>query len=89
MSRSDLRSVFMGPALALRRVLHLRQVTQCAMLEEFSIFLVLADKVGVFNSDSTFIAQYRLVVICVSSRGTSAIRAQYGSSKRPSEAEWK
>ncbi|EKM81602.1 hypothetical protein AGABI1DRAFT_54457, partial [Agaricus bisporus var. burnettii JB137-S8] len=29
---------------SLRRVLHLRQVTQCAMLEEFSIFLVLADK---------------------------------------------
>lgn len=30
--------------LALRRVLHLKQVTQCAMLEDFGIFLVLADK---------------------------------------------
>lgn len=29
----------------MRRVLHLRMVTQCAMLEEFGIFLVLADKV--------------------------------------------
>jgi RHO1 GDP-GTP exchange protein 1/2 len=30
--------------LALKRVLHLRNVTQCAMLEDFGIFLVLADK---------------------------------------------
>lgn len=29
---------------SMRRVLHLRMVTQCAMLEEFGIFLVLADK---------------------------------------------
>ncbi|PFH46667.1 hypothetical protein AMATHDRAFT_69289 [Amanita thiersii Skay4041] len=29
---------------SLRRVLHLKMVTQCAMLEEFGIFLVLADK---------------------------------------------
>ncbi|KAJ7594214.1 CNH domain-containing protein [Mycena floridula] len=29
---------------SLRRVLHLKLVTQCAMLEEFGIFLVLADK---------------------------------------------
>ena len=28
----------------MRRVLHLKMVTQCAMLEEFGIFLVLADK---------------------------------------------
>ena len=32
--------------LAMRRVLHLRMVTQCALLEDFGIFLVLADKVG-------------------------------------------
>ena len=30
---------------ALHRVLHLKMVTQCAMLEEFGIFLVLANKV--------------------------------------------
>ena len=30
---------------AMRRVLHLKMVTQCAMLEDFGIFLVLADKV--------------------------------------------
>ncbi|KAL0567587.1 Rho guanine nucleotide exchange factor [Marasmius crinis-equi] len=29
---------------SMRRVLHLRMVTQCAMLEEFGIFMVLADK---------------------------------------------
>jgi hypothetical protein len=32
--------------IAIRRVLHLKMVTQCAMLEDFGIFLVLADKVG-------------------------------------------
>jgi hypothetical protein len=31
---------------ALRRVLHLKLVTQCAMLEDFGIFLVLADGVS-------------------------------------------
>jgi hypothetical protein len=30
---------------AMRRVLHLKMVTQCAMLDDFGIFLVLADKV--------------------------------------------
>jgi hypothetical protein len=30
----------------MRRVLHLKMVTQCAMLEDFGIFLVLADKVN-------------------------------------------
>jgi RHO1 GDP-GTP exchange protein 1/2 len=29
----------------MRRALHLKMVTQCAMLEDFGIFLVLADKV--------------------------------------------
>ncbi len=33
--------------VAMRRVLHLKMVTQCAMLEDFGIFLVLADKVGI------------------------------------------
>lgn len=28
----------------MRRVLHLRNVTQCAMLEDFGLFLVLADR---------------------------------------------
>jgi len=31
--------------LAMRHVLHLKMVTQCAMLERFGIFLVLADQV--------------------------------------------
>ena len=38
--------VFADDPSAMRRVLHLKMVTQCAMLEEFGIFLVLADKVG-------------------------------------------
>ncbi|EIN06223.1 Dbl domain-containing protein [Punctularia strigosozonata HHB-11173 SS5] len=35
---------FRHDARSLRRVLHLKMVTQCAMLEDFGIFLVLADK---------------------------------------------
>lgn len=31
---------------ALRKVLHLRAVTQCAVLESFSLFLVLSSKVS-------------------------------------------
>lgn len=34
-----------GSSSAMRRVLHLKMVSQCAMLEDFGIFLVLADKV--------------------------------------------
>jgi len=34
----------------MRRVLHLKMVTQCAMLEDFGIFLVLADKVSALLS---------------------------------------
>ena len=33
----------------MRRVLHLKMVTQCAMLEDFGIFLVLADKVRFYG----------------------------------------
>ena len=32
------------------RVLHLKKVTQCAVLDEFGLFLVLADKVLLFLS---------------------------------------
>ncbi|EIW59849.1 Dbl domain-containing protein [Trametes versicolor FP-101664 SS1] len=35
---------FRHDSRSLRRVLHLKMVTQCAMLEDFGIFLVLADK---------------------------------------------
>ncbi|KAF9779311.1 CNH domain-containing protein [Thelephora terrestris] len=35
---------FRHDSRSMRRVLHLRMVTQCAMLEDFGIFLVLADK---------------------------------------------
>jgi hypothetical protein len=42
----------------MRRVLLLKMVTQCAMLEEFGIFLVLADKVqslSSHNGSSTYL----------------------------------
>ena len=39
------RNVAQRLLAAMRRVLHLKMVTQCAMLEDFGIFLVLADKV--------------------------------------------
>ena len=39
------RTVAQRLLAAMRRVLHLKMVTQCAMLEDFGIFLVLADKV--------------------------------------------
>ena len=38
----------------MKRVLHLKLVTQCAMLEDFGIFLVLADKVDEISSIHTF-----------------------------------
>ena len=48
----------------MRRVLHLKMVTQCAMLEDFGIFLVLADKVYItlfprnFNFDLTLPSRF-------------------------------
>ena len=38
--------LILGPLSAMRRVWTQRSVTQCAILEEFGIFLALADKVG-------------------------------------------
>jgi hypothetical protein len=42
---SEYRAVWLIPLVALRKVLHLRAVTQCAVLESFSLFLVLSSKV--------------------------------------------
>lgn len=39
----------------MRRVLHLKMVTQCAMLEDFGIFLVLADKVCCLDVNARYI----------------------------------
>ena len=48
--RSSLDKLSLNMFLAaMRRVLHLKMVTQCAMLEDFGIFLVLADKVKVVH----------------------------------------
>ena len=60
----------------MRRVLHLKMVTQCAMLEDFGIFLVLADKVsitGKFYMGYQDIDVMSLVAIRVSHRGFSAV----------------
>jgi hypothetical protein len=43
----DQKNCVLTMSLAMRRVLHLKMVTQCAMLEDFGIFLVLADKVDI------------------------------------------
>jgi hypothetical protein len=59
--------------LAMRRVLHLRMVTQCAMLEDFGIFLVLADKVaeGVCSVAEVPLITF-LVSLCLPYRSTRA-----------------
>lgn len=59
--------------VALRRVLHLKMVTQCAMLEDFGIFLVLADKVRGFRQLSGTHLLYVLlpVAVCLPYRGIS------------------
>ena len=43
----------------MRRVLHLKMVTQCAMLEDFGIFLVLADKVCLITGRRDTRVSYR------------------------------
>jgi len=46
----------------MRRVLHLRMVSQCAMLEDFGVFLVLADKVGVMKRQVVSVSLTAFVV---------------------------
>lgn len=46
----------------MRRVLHLKMVTQCAMLEEFGIFLVLADKVRELRTMSLYETSWHVLV---------------------------
>ena len=48
--------------LAMRRVLHLKMVTQCAMLEDFGIFLVLADKACLTTKGSEHVTHIGLAV---------------------------
>jgi len=45
---------------SLRKVLHVKAVTNIAVLEEFGIFLVLQDKV----SDVSFVREYPLTMTC-------------------------
>ena len=58
----------------MRRVLHLRMASQCAMLEDFGIFLVLADNVCDGQSQFTGISLTSLAVaLCISYRSTCAL----------------
>ena len=58
----------------MRQVLHLRMVSQCAMLEDFGIFLVLADKVRVESSELTgMLLMILAVALCLSYRSTPAL----------------
>lgn len=71
----------------MRRVLHLKMVTQCAMLEEFGIFLVLADKVCQHDGVRVlFLTWLCLVSLRLSYRSSRAVIPTYttghpGSSK--------
>ena len=46
------------------RVLHLKKVTQCAVLDEFGLFLVLADKVLLFLAISVIFNYPTLLSRC-------------------------
>lgn len=56
----------------MRRVLHLKMVTQCAMLEDFGMFLVLADKVFplVITLQDT---NLQIGTLCIPHRGSRSI----------------
>src|SRR5437588_808640 len=57
-------------SLAMRRVLNVKMVTQCAMLEDFGMFLVLADKV-LFFLVSDHLHAMLTVIYSLYSRGIS------------------
>jgi hypothetical protein len=59
----------------MRRVLHLKMVSQCAMLEDFGIFLVLADKVRRCDFLITKSRPYIsiAVTVCIPHRGACAV----------------
>lgn len=60
--------------LAMRRVLHLKMVTQCAMLEDFGIFLVLADKACLTTRGREHVTHIGLAVtLRLPHRGTCTI----------------
>lgn len=58
----------------MRRVLHLKMVTQCAMLEDFGMFLVLADKV-LFTSDHLYAMLTYIYTgsVCIPYRGSCSL----------------
>jgi len=64
----------LGGHLAMRRVLHLRMVSQCAVLEDFGIFLVLADKVGGVRSRVFLVSLTAFIVaLCLPYRGPRSL----------------
>ena len=85
------RNVAQRLLAAMRRVLHLKMVTQCAMLEDFGIFLVLADKVKsrlpVVRTIDDLI-RFLLVSLCLSYRSTRThVSAQHTHTADSAEAQ--
>jgi hypothetical protein len=75
--------------LALRRVLHLKMVTQCAMLEEFGIFLVLADKASFHDVIPKSYTHPVAVSLCLPYRSPcSKFTAYFTRFASASEIEW-
>ena len=76
----------------MRRVLHLKMVTQCAMLEDFGIFLVLADKVcGLYIVHFPKLHTASVAgSFCLSYRGPRTLLAQLAVKPRDgaSEVKW-
>ena len=58
----------------MRRVLHLRMVSQCAVLEDLGIFLVLADKVGGMKRHMVVVSLTAFVVaLCLPHRSARSL----------------
>ena len=77
-------------SVAMRRVLHLKMVTQCAMLEDFGIFLVLADKVSIIHL--SYFSQTNVastVAVCLPHRGVGSVVASKSSHiSDAAKAQW-
>ena len=73
----------------MRRVLHLKMVTQCAMLEDFGMFLVLADKVSVSYCRTEDRDNICIGLVCLSYRSTCTIvAAKCAYITNSSTSEW-
>lgn len=67
---------FKHDSRSMRRVLHLKMVTQCAMLETFGLFLVLADKVSLCDSFPVTLLTRHSVSFRISYRSSRSFHSQ-------------